>query len=104
MAIITRPPATIMKKAVTIRMPEPVSETLHQYAEFLNSSLDHIVVEALKLVFKKDAEFKAWRDRRRSSVPQPTAPTDSAPAAPPPLFAESKRDNHRAAGGESRER
>ena len=104
MAIISRPPATIVKKAVTIRMPEPVSEALHQYAEFLDSSLDHIVVEALKLVFKKDTEFKAWRNQQRSSVLQTATQTDSAVAAPPPLFAESKGDGHRATGKDSRER
>lgn len=83
MAIITRPPATILKKAITIRMPEPLAETLHQYAEFLDSSLDHIAVEALKLVFKKDAEFKAWRDQQRTPVLQVVAQRDSSSAAPP---------------------
>jgi hypothetical protein len=39
MAIITRPPATIGKKAVTVRMPQPVAKTLHEYARFLGSSL-----------------------------------------------------------------
>lgn len=104
MAIITRPPATIAKKPVTVRMPEPIAETLHQYAEFLGSSLDHIVVEALKLVFKKDAEFKAWRDQRRTPGPHVAAQTDSAATEPPPFFAESKRDGHRATRGENGER
>jgi len=66
MAIITRPPATIAKKAVTVRMPEPVVETLHQYASFIGSTLDYVVVEALRLIFKKDAEFKAWKDQQRT--------------------------------------
>ena len=106
MAIITRPPATIAKKAVTVRMPEPVAETLHQYASFIGSSLDHVIVEALKLIFKKDAEFKAWQDQRRTPLPHSEterASAESAPAVAPPLFAERKRDGHRATGGESRE-
>lgn len=70
MAIITRPPATVAKKAVTVRMPEPVAETLHQYASFIGSSLDHVIVEALKLIFKKDAEFKAWQDQHRTQLTQ----------------------------------
>jgi hypothetical protein len=61
MAIITRPPAIVTKKAVTIRIPEPVAAALHQCARFIGSSLDHVVVEALKLIFKKDAEFKACK-------------------------------------------
>jgi hypothetical protein len=103
MAIITRPPTTIAKKAVTVRMPEPVAETLHEYASFIGSSLDHVVVEALKLVFKKDAEFKLWRVQQRSLIPPAAAPADSSAAAPPPLFGERKRDGHGATGADSRE-
>ena len=102
MAIIARPPASISKKAVTVRMPEPIAQMLHEYASFLGSSLDHIVIEALKLVFKKDTEFRAWRERQRRSPPD-LAPLESAPPAPLPLFAESKRDGHRATGEKSRE-
>ncbi|HEV2381821.1 MAG TPA: hypothetical protein VG206_18790 [Terriglobia bacterium] len=101
MAIITRPPATVAKKAVTIRLPEPVAHTLHDYATFLGSSLDHVVVEALKLVFKKDAEFKAWQIQQNSSPPPSAVRVDSWAAVP--LFSEPKRDGHRATGGESRE-
>jgi hypothetical protein len=104
MAIITKPPAAIAKRAVTVRMPEPIAETLHQYAKFLDSSLDHIVVEALKLIFRKDTEFKLWQDQQQTSVPQVVVQTESTSAAPPPLFAESKRDGRRATGREGRER
>ena len=103
MAIIARPPASISKKAITVRMPEPIAQTLHEYASFLGSSLDHIVIEALKLVFKKDTEFKEWRDRQPSSAPDVPALPESTPAVPLPLFAESKRDGHRATGEKSRE-
>jgi hypothetical protein len=106
MAIITRPPAIITKKAVTVRMPEPVAATLHQYASFIGSSLDHVVVEALKLIFKKDAEFKAWQDAHRTQLPPAETERSSVELArttTSPLFAERKRDAHRATGGESRE-
>jgi len=106
MAIITRPPAVIPKKSVTVRMPEPVAETLHQYARFIGSSLDHVVVEALKLIFKKDAEFKAWQDHQRTPLTQAEtgqSSVESAKSTIPPLFPERKRDNHRTTGGEGRE-
>jgi hypothetical protein len=106
MAIITRPPAIITKKAVTVRMPEPVAATLHQYARFIGSSLDHVVVEALKLIFKKDAEFKAWQDQQRTPLPQAEAErscVEVARTTTSPLFAERKRDGHCATGEESRE-
>ena len=54
------------------------------------------MVEALKLIFKKDAEFKAWQDRQRS-------PDELARTTTPPLFAERKRDGARGTGGEGRE-
>jgi len=106
MAIITRPPATVAKKAVTVRMPEPVAKTLHEYATFLGGSLDHIVVEALKLIFKKDAEFKAWQAEHQHSIQGEAAEKASAESAPPlpsPLFTERRRDGHRTIAGESRE-
>jgi len=84
-------------------MPESVAETLHEYASFIGSSLDHVVVEALKLVFKKDVEFKLWRVQQRSLISPAAAPADSSAAALAPLFGERKRDGHRATEAESRE-
>lgn len=31
-----------------------------RYAEFIGSTRDHIVTSAVRLVFKKDYEFKRW--------------------------------------------
>ncbi len=60
MPILKKPSVAIVRKAVTIRMPEPIVTELHQYASFLGGTLDHVVVEALQLVFKKDREFRQW--------------------------------------------
>jgi hypothetical protein len=86
-----------------IRMPDDVIVSLHEYARFLGSSLDHVVIEALKLVFKKDADFKTWRIQGQNSPPKPAATSDSSAAALSPLFSESKRDGHRATEERSRE-
>src|SRR5437899_54258 len=48
-------PATIQ-----IRVEEEVKLRLEKYAEFINSSPAYVVTEALKLLFKKDEEFKSW--------------------------------------------
>lgn len=88
MPVLNTPASTAKKKAVTIRMPEDLIATLHRYARFLGSSLDHVVIEALKLVFKKDSEFKAWQaewQHCRFALPN------------------QKRDGHRATGEEKRE-
>jgi hypothetical protein len=79
-------------------MPEDVIVSLHEYARFLGSSLDHVVIEALKLVFKKDADFKTWRIQQQNSPPKPAATPESSAPALSPLFSEYKRDRHRATG------
>lgn len=60
MPVLKKPPVAEACKAVTIRLPLSVNTSLRQYADFLGCSLGHVVVEALKLVFKKDTEFQKW--------------------------------------------
>jgi hypothetical protein len=36
------------------------SGSRNKYAEFIDSSSAYVVTEALKLLFKKDEEFKSW--------------------------------------------
>lgn len=73
MPILTKPPKTEPRKAVTIRMQQSIVVALHQYARFLGCSLDYVVVEALKLVFNKDAEFQEWMpENAESEGRQPT--------------------------------
>jgi len=98
MAIITKPPANVARKAVTIRMPQVIVDTLHQYASFIGSGLDHVVVEALKLVFRKDAEFKVWQNQRPDHPSHAfagggSAESTSAMASPP--FDEPKHKGRR---------
>ncbi len=63
MAIIKAPPK--QPKAVTIqaRVEESVKAQLDRYAEFIGSSTSYVITEALKLLFKRDDEFKAWPGR-----------------------------------------
>lgn len=60
MAIIEKPPTKVLRKAITIRLSEQIALELHQYATFLGGSLDYVVAEALKLVFRKDNQFREW--------------------------------------------
>ena len=45
---------------IQIRVEEDIKLRLDKYAEFIDSSPAYVVVEALKLLFNKDREFKAW--------------------------------------------
>ena len=86
------------RKAVTVRMPLPIADTLHEYASFIGSSLDHVVVEALKLIFRKDSEFKAWQNEQSTTLSQlaaERAPAESALAASDLLLDEPKRNGRR---------
>jgi hypothetical protein len=58
MAIIKAPPK--QPKAVTIqaRVEESVKTQLDQYARFIDSTPSYVITEALKVLFKRDDEFK----------------------------------------------
>jgi predicted transcriptional regulator len=60
MAIIKAPPK--QPKAVTIqaRVEESVKTKLEQYAKFIDSTPSYVITEALKVLFKRDDEFKTW--------------------------------------------
>jgi hypothetical protein len=89
MAIIEKPPAKVLRKAITIRLSEQIALELHQYATFLGGSLDYVVAEALKLVFRKDNQFREWLKQnpigtaRSTEVEAGTA--GSVPASKTPL-------------------
>jgi hypothetical protein len=41
-------------------LEEQVRHNLDRYAEFIDGNASYVVSEALKLLFKKDDEFKRW--------------------------------------------
>jgi hypothetical protein len=43
-----------------VRLEEEVRQNLDKYAEFIAANPSYVVSEALKLLFRKDAEFKRW--------------------------------------------
>ena len=60
MPILKAPPK--QPKAVTVqaRVEESVKTQLELYAEFIDASTSYVITEALKLLFRKDEEFKHW--------------------------------------------
>ena len=60
MAIIKAPPKQPKSVAVQARVEESVKEQLDQYAKFIDSTPSYVITEALKVLFKRDDEFKAW--------------------------------------------
>ena len=52
-----KPPVRV---ALTCKVPDAIAALLKVYAEFLESSQEHVVTETLRLAFRKDREFQTW--------------------------------------------
>ena len=71
MAILKSPLIPPKNETLQIRVAEQIKAKLHRYAEFINSSESYVVSEALKLLFRKDTEFRAWLERQPRNGNQP---------------------------------
>ncbi|MGA8025125.1 MAG: hypothetical protein WA361_17660 [Candidatus Acidiferrales bacterium] len=60
MAILKSAPRPPKNETLQIRVEEEIKAKLHKYADFIDSSESYVVSEALKMLFKKDDEFKSW--------------------------------------------
>jgi hypothetical protein len=67
LSILKSPPK--QPKAVTIqaRVEESVKTQLELYAEFIDASPSYVITEALKLLFRKDDEFRRWVDEHTNN-------------------------------------
>jgi predicted transcriptional regulator len=60
MAIIKAPPKQPKSVTIQARVEESVKTQLDQYAKFIVSTPSYVIAEALKVLFKRDDEFKLW--------------------------------------------
>ncbi len=60
MSIIKKPATPPEIVTLEVRIEQPLIEMLDRYAEFIGGTRDHIITSAVRLVFKKDYEFKRW--------------------------------------------
>jgi len=60
LAILKAPSKQPKTATLQVRLEEEVRYDLDRYAEFLDANPSYVVCEALKILFKKDAEFKRW--------------------------------------------
>lgn len=63
MPIVKKAPAILTRE---IRLEEPVSALLDDYAQFIESSSDHVVNSVLKKTLWRDQDYRKWREQRRS--------------------------------------
>jgi hypothetical protein len=70
MAIIKARPKQPKSVMVQARVEESVKTQLDQYAKFIDSTPSYVITEALKVLFKRDGEFKAWLGQHSSNPNQ----------------------------------
>jgi hypothetical protein len=71
MPILKAPPKQPKNATLQLRIEEEIKSKLAKYAEFIDSSESYVVSEALKLVFRKDDEFRIWLDERNGDADHP---------------------------------
>ena len=62
MSILKAPPKQPKTVTVQARVEESVKSQLELYAEFIDASPSYVITEALKLLFRKDDDFRRWAD------------------------------------------
>ena len=72
MPIIKKAPAILTRE---VHMEEPVSALLDDYAQFIESSPDHVLNSVLKKTLWRDQDYRKWRELRK-------ARTDGSPRLP----------------------
>ena len=60
MALLKTPSKQPKTTTLQVRLEEEVRHNLDKYAEFIDANVSYVVSEALKLLFRKDEEFKLW--------------------------------------------
>ena len=76
MPIIKKAPAILLRE---LRLEEPVSALLDDYASFIDSTADHVVNSVLKKSLWRDQDYRKWRDERRALAHTKTLSTPGEP-------------------------
>lgn len=79
MPILKAPPKPPKNETVQIRIEENTRSKLSRYAEFIDASESYVISEALRLLFRKDDEFRTWLEHHTSSI----EPAETANSTPP---------------------
>jgi len=75
MSIINKPPQHVKRE---YELEEPVALVVEKYATFIDSTPDHVVNSALKMLLWRDKQFLNWRKQQqlaaRKDAPVPQKP------------------------------
>jgi hypothetical protein len=65
MSIINKPPEMVKRE---YELQEPIALAVEKYATFIESTPDHVVNSALKMVIWRDVEFRRWRKQQQTPM------------------------------------
>ena len=88
MPVLKAPVKVMRNAAIQVRVEEEVDTKLRKYAEFIHATPAFVVAESLKILFKKDAEFREWLAQHgdnpipaQTEKPIPHEPAETKPRA-----------------------
>jgi len=67
LSILKSPRKQLKAVIVQARVEESVKTQLEIYADFIDASPSYVISEALKLLFRKDGDFKRWADQHTNN-------------------------------------
>ncbi len=70
LALLKAPSKQPKTTTLQVRLEEEVRRNLDRYAGFIDASASYVVSEALKLLFRKDDEFKRWAGQHTNNRDQ----------------------------------
>ena len=70
MPLLKAPSKQPKTTTLQVRLEEEVRHNLDRYAEFIGANVSYVVSEALKLLFKRDDEFKRWLGEHPAGINQ----------------------------------
>lgn len=76
MSLLKAPSKQPKTTTLQVRLEEEVRHNLDRYAEFIGANASYVVSEALKLLFKRDDEFKHWLSDHPTEIEEQTLKGD----------------------------
>jgi hypothetical protein len=65
MSIITKSPEMVKRE---YELQEPIAVAVEKYATFIQSTPDHVVNSALKILIWRNVEFRRWRKQQQTQA------------------------------------
>ena len=77
MPVLKAPPKPPKTSPVQIRLDDEARLKLTKYAKYLDCSPSYVVIEALKLLYRRDKEFSSWLSGQHTNNSEPILRGDS---------------------------